>query len=458
MTIITVQIESHSIIPTNVIYLNKIMIKKLNLPLNNPIDLSFGNKTVHVFLGQSTNKGNLLRIPAHIGEQLHLPNGIQIHGEYKGNVLMLGPILGILVQNILYKQPKSPFGRLTAFAQEVSQKSSAKGVLTYFFSINDMNKKNNTINGWMLRNEKWISKPFPFPMVIYNRIPSRNYEKSILPIIDNLKQKHDFIFFNDHFLNKWDVAQILKPTMLKGIIPKTILYKGDQSIRELLTQFPVIYLKPTNGSLGLGIIRIEKKSELYVVRYARVQGPTTLNFKNFSSMLKYIKPRLSHRQYLVQQGLDLITLGNRPIDFRVLVQKNASGKWAVTSMVARIANDQHFVSNLAQGGTQGNVNETIKQAKPELTKIITRQSFKNYALLIAKYIEASSTGHFAELGIDLALDNKGKIWLLEVNAKPSKTDEPKENSEPRPSVTRLINYVIYASGFHVQKNIKRRLR
>ena len=53
----------------------------------------------------------------------------------------------------------------------------------------------------------------------------------------------------------------------------------------------------------------------------------------------------------------------------------------------------------------------------------------------------------AELGIDLAIDVHGKIWLIEINSKPSKTDDTviNPNSHFRPSVLRLIDYVLYLS-------------
>ncbi|UUZ93293.1 YheC/YheD family protein [Paenibacillus sp. P25] len=68
---------------------------------------------------------------------------------------------------------------------------------------------------------------------------------------------------------------------------------------------------------------------------------------------------------------------------------------------------------------------------------------------IAKGIETQVPGHFAELGIDLALDTRGRVWLLEVNSKPSKDDNTplQAGKKMRPSVKRLVQYARFAAKF-----------
>jgi hypothetical protein len=69
-------------------------------------------------------------------------------------------------------------------------------------------------------------------------------------------------------------------------------------------------------------------------------------------------------------------------------------------------------------------------------------------LKIAKGIETQIPGHFAELGIDLAADAFGKVWLLEVNSKPSKEDTtPWNENKIRPSVTKVVRYAQFLAKF-----------
>ncbi|MNJ53594.1 Endospore coat-associated protein YheD [compost metagenome] len=70
------------------------------------------------------------------------------------------------------------------------------------------------------------------------------------------------------------------------------------------------------------------------------------------------------------------------------------------------------------------------------------------ALEIAQGIDKYIPAHFGELGIDLAVDTSGRIWLIEVNSKPSKNDNtPIGDSKIRPSVKQVIEYARYLSGF-----------
>jgi len=448
MATLTIQIEPQHLIPFNFIYTNNLVINRLGLPLGEPIELSFGSKKAYVYVRESPVKGNLIRIPSHIANNLLLPNGVKIRAKYHQSTgLKFGPLLGILVQNVQKNQPQTPFGKFTNFAIEVSEKSRAMGIIPYFFTADRISKNSDFISGWFYYNNKWEEGTFPIPSVIYNRISLRKEEEKLLPIIHKLQKQHPFVFFNNNFLNKWEVYQLLMQTATRQILPKTVKLQGIATLREILKRFSIVYLKPTNGALGNGIMRLEKTSDGYIVQSNRAQGPVSMNFKSLENLVKYLRPRIAGKTYLVQEGINLIKIDGRPIDFRILVQKNAKGNWDVTSMVARIANDKQFVSNLAQGGTISPVLETIRTASPELIKKVTRNDFKKYSIEIAKQIDTAATGLFAELGIDLALDVNGKIWLLEVNSKPSKTEDPKETNGSRPSVNRLIQYVHYVSGF-----------
>ena len=64
---------------------------------------------------------------------------------------------------------------------------------------------------------------------------------------------------------------------------------------------------------------------------------------------------------------------------------------------------------------------------------------KELSLLTAEALSKSSDGLLGELGVDLALDQNNKIWLLEVNSKPSKNFQG-TYSKFRPSVKYIVQY------------------
>src|SRR5690606_12499844 len=117
------------------------------------------------------------------------------------------------------------------------------------------------------------------------------------------------------------------------------------------------------------------------------------------------------RRYEIQQGLSLLTCKGRPVDFRALVQKNNKGKWSITSIVGRIAGPNHFVSNLARGGSLNSVRDVLIQSKlppNEIKRVQTK--LRTLALQLAEGIDQHIAHHFGELGIDLAVETSGKVW------------------------------------------------
>jgi glutathione synthase/RimK-type ligase-like ATP-grasp enzyme len=73
-----------------------------------------------------------------------------------------------------------------------------------------------------------------------------------------------------------------------------------------------------------------------------------------------------------------------------------------------------------------------------------RQHLKEIALEVANGIGMVSEGMYAELGIDLAIDQSGRPWIIEVNTKPSKNLDSAPCSSPiRPSAKAIILYCLY---------------
>lgn len=87
-------------------------------------------------------------------------------------------------------------------------------------------------------------------------------------------------------------------------------------------------------------------------------------------------------------------------------------------MIARTGNINSIVSNISRGGLaekgeiilKKHLNMTDKEA------FIRRNIMSNLSIAIAKSIEECGI-NCGNLGIDLGIDKKGKIWLIEVNNK-----------------------------------------
>ncbi|MBO8171894.1 MAG: YheC/YheD family protein [Bacillaceae bacterium] len=431
------------------VLINSATATRLQIPAMSDIQISFGScqTRAKVAIGETP----LFRISQRLSEQLAIPNGIQVHVRYEKSKkrLVLGPILGIMLSG-LSPRADMKFGKLTPFCREVVQTAKAKGIVAYVFSVEDINLDQPVLRGWIYRNHTWARTTLPYPDAVYNRLSSRSHEKkgTVQELVQGLKGKGSAIF-NEQFLNKWDVYESLSSVPgLSPFIPETMVYKGFYTIKTMLEKYPVIYVKPTNGAMGRGIYRISRRPGHFLCQYATMNGTVSRSFKSASALFQTLSPRISRIPYLVQQGLHLIKQRHKPVDIRALCQKNREGKWSVTSIVARTGGQQNIVSNVARGGNIVSVSQVLKQTvftgpRPSV------QTIRSTALKICNGLEKGMPGHYAELGIDLGVDTSGRIWLLEVNSKPSKTDDTLHpgHQGPRPSVVRMLDYALYLGGF-----------
>lgn len=363
----------------------------------------------------------------------------------------IGPLVGVLVAG-MSPGPEGPFGSITDFCREVIQTCRTRGGVGFVYTLSQVSAETNSVEGWTYRGGHWVKQTFPLPYCSYNRIGSRRTERKedTQGRLDILKQKGG-LFFNEQFLDKWLIHQKLTAnSSASRLLPHTVVYSGASSLQAMLNQHAYLYAKPSSGSLGHGIIRIARKNGEYICQYETVNGAATRRFKTFAALHTMLKPRLSKRTYLLQKGLHLIRSQGGIVDFRALVQKGRTGDWAITSIVGRTGARNSIVSNVARGGTMLPLSRSLAASTlPPSMRAAVAGTVRRQALAVARLFEQSIGGHYAELGIDIAVERSGRVWLLEVNSKPSKTNDAVASTTggPRPSVVRIVDYCFYRNGF-----------
>lgn len=423
------------------------------LPSGGTVTLQFGASR-HLVKVVSASHLDGLRIGEPLARKLGLHHGAQVGVRYKASsrTLVIGPLIGVLMSRVYTGSPDRPFGTNTAFCKELADTCQTYGAFVYFFTVEALPSGQSHIDGWTYHG-RWRKGGFPIPDVVYNRLTTRKLENSpsVQHFMKEVKSRHGTTVFNEKYLDKTDVFDALKKdSALVRYLPESHLFKNFQMLKSMTSRYSVVFLKPITGSLGKGIIRISRSAgQSYSCQTTSLNGTIRQTFPSVEALFSSISSKLKQRRYQIQQGLHLIEAGGRPVDFRALVQRNNQGAWGVTSVVARIAGSNHFVSNLARGGTLSRVKEAL--AKTSLTSLQQRTASANLrkaALDIAKGIETQVKGHFGELGVDLAVDTNGRVWLLEVNSKPSKNDgTPLAEGATRPSVKQTVLYARYLAGF-----------
>lgn len=433
-----------------IISISNEVLKKLNIPIDLPLLLHYSNHSVHVLCQPHHSKENVFYIDSQLANQLHIPNYTQLHLSYhpRKKELRVGPVFAILVSRVSKIRP--PFSDLNQFSEELMQVAKNRHVLAYVVSLPELLKDKSTITGWTYTNNMWKKRNFPYPQVLYNRIISRKVENSHLyhEFTKNLAAK-SVSLFNQTFLDKWEVYQKLNDDhKIIPYLPKTKLFQGPLTLKEMVHSYPVLFIKPVHGSMGRGIYRVSKTWNGFDLQYSSTQGQKRKHFSQLNHLYTFLASRIKSKRFIVQEGIPILHLHERPVDFRILMQKNKTGKWAVTSMVSRIGPINRFVSNIARGGEISRIITTLKKCCISQPHKIRRQLL-SIAKLSCESIEAHNPGLFAELGVDLAVTRSGKIYLLELNSKPSKSDNTVTlpNNKGRPSVHRLLDYTLFLTNY-----------
>ncbi|WP_239615159.1 YheC/YheD family endospore coat-associated protein [Cohnella mopanensis] len=450
---IDVQVISSGILSDDVLMLGESLMKQWKIPAQQHLALQFGSFRHSVTI-VPVPRFEGLRISQTLARRIGIFSGTPLRIQYKTTTrtLALGPLIGVMVSRDNPGQADKPFGDITMFCRELTDACRSQGAYVYFFTPKAIGSSLSSVEGWVY-TKSWNKMVLPAPDVVNNRLTSRKLENR--PIVQQFMReiKHRFgaHVFNEKFLDKSEVFEALKKdSSLQRYLPESHSLQNYTMLKSMCSRYSSVFLKPVRGSLGKGIIRLSRIGpENWQASYATVGGTKKQSYSSLVKLFSTIAAKMKTVRYLVQQGLNLIEIGGRPVDYRALTQKNASGKWVITSIVARTAGSHHFVSNLARGGTLSTVRESVAKSNlPVQFRGDASSRLSRAALDIARGVDTHIPAHFGELGIDLALDTMGRVWLLEVNSKPSKNDNtPLNEGKIRPSVRMLIQYARYISGF-----------
>ncbi|WP_219835997.1 YheC/YheD family protein [Paenibacillus sp. R14(2021)] len=356
------------------------------------------------------------------------------------------PVLGILTlylnDNGLLEE-KPIYASMTAAGKNL-------GLEVFVFTPADVNYSLNRIHAHMydLASKTWSRKWRSFPHMIYDRCRIQRSHRFVQ--LSHFRKKYGHLTFLNRVLrNKWTVYNTMrKEEKFRAHLPLTRMYEGQGDLTALIRKFPLVYLKPINGTGGRGILRIEKEqSGTYLIQgrdqSRRIVKPQRVAIAGIHGRLA--KWNLKGNRYLVQQGIQLKLPNGRVHDYRMLVQKNGSGEWEVTGCAGRIGANGSITSNLHGGGQAIKMKALMEEwIRNEDATQSVKQKAEELGVEIAAFLERSY-GRLCELALDLAIDRKGNIWLLEVNPKPSREVfiQAGERETYRRAIVKPLEYAVW---------------
>ncbi|MDY7221677.1 YheC/YheD family protein [Halalkalibacterium halodurans] len=377
----------------------------------------WGTLNAHRTMSWGHNKQPVARAKSDNGPQITLSS----YGD------RIGPLIGLLTsahKSHHFSGNKPLFSKL---AKEVAK----RGGCLVVFTPEDV--KESEIEGYCLKegSDQWIRATFPYPNMIYNKIPSRTEEnkRQTIRLLKQIRTRK-IPYFNPHFFNKWSMFEILsRDPFLRSFLPATRLFSGPSNLLDMLGNYKRIYLKPTNKSQGKGVFTLEAIDEKqYLMTTNRKQLHLT-----FPKLTDLLLPYTD--QLILQQAIRLRTYQDKPYDYRIHMHK-LWHRWHMTGIGVRLGKAGSITTHVPQGGSILSIDQLPAPPDEQVVKRIGKKA--------AMALERAYGPH-GECSLDIGEDQDGGLWLFEVNAKPMTFDEP---SIQRNIIQALTAIFFEWSGFH----------
>lgn len=220
---------------------------------------------------------------------------------------------------------------------------------------------------------------------------------------------------------------------LKSYVPKTLLF-SKENLATMFNSFNTVYFKPTTGSGGANIVKITRHNQTYTAKHRT----TSKTFSTQNDLYRWMKSLAGERSFILQKGIALAKTNGKPFDIRVMVQKTTEGTWTSTAIFCKVGRPGKVATNYNQGGHLQFITPTLTNAGYSKEKQDSIQSeLRRMGTSVAHVFSRHSKG-FRELGLDVAIDQQGRLWILEVNTRPQ--FYPLKNMSNKTLYNKILKY------------------
>lgn len=383
--------------------------KQKNILIQNKRFLRFGIQAMEIKLKTSSRiNENEVKLSVSMIESLRIPLSGRYEIRSEDNEILLGPYVGILAA-AKKKDLERSVHSLSNYLYDYQQ----IGGVVAAFSLEGIDPSKNTIDGYIFNPEtnKWDQGVYSCPAsvfkIIYIDKSWRNYFQTVL----------GNRIFNSYVFNKWEMYKWLSEIpQLKQYLPETTLYKNPQTLESFLELHKQIYVKPVNGSMGLGIYKVSKTGNNLIIDYDQDGVHHQFSLSNSFELAEFFRSQFKRKKYILQQAINMISSEGRKIDFRIVLTKNQAGVWKDLIMVAKYGKSGSTVTNIKSGGSAEIGEITLKKIFNLSDEEISqwRNKISLIVLEAVKSIEELGV-HCGNLGADIAIDEEKRIWIIEMN-------------------------------------------
>lgn len=278
------------------------------------------------------------------------------------------------------------------------------GGISYLFSPSSISNSNIEGALFLPNRNKWTSSTFPYPKVVYNRIPFREEEQTnefqhLITILQNKK----IPYFNSQFFYK-DKLFSLFDHKIYPFIPETIIPESKLHMMKFIQKHKRIYCKPSNLSQGEGI---------FTLTYFTTNTVIQRNMNNIETILHIddLYPTIIQNHYILQRAIRRSTYNGNPYDLRVLVHF-INHTFTISGIGVRLSKKQSITTHIRHGGTI--IPTDIIPINREIVQYIVQKCGEK---LQKEY------KNIYEFSLDIGIEDEN-YYLFEINSKPMIFDEP----------------------------------
>lgn len=353
----------------------------------------------------------VIRISNSVCNQLLVQTSLVYQIKIVDSCIIIGPIIGILLG--VHSQHYNP-KHMKKYSDRMGIYNKIGGLI-YAFSPKTVNWEKHQAFGlfYNIVTAEWEYGCFPLPEVIYRRDFHSNpkYIKRLTEITDGR-------LFNSYRFTKMEMYNYLsKQEKIKRYLPPTELSLNFEQVTKFVDRYRKVILKPVDLSRGRGICIIEKYDTFYQITDYRYKYPSTTVINSLSDFEQYFRLNQSFfSKYLIQKYLNLARINTSIFDIRVVMQKRKDKVWGCTGVECRVSKDSH-ITNISRGGYALTLQETLEKAFAKDCKEIAVE-IDTFCYEVCKEFDQMGH-HFAEFGLDIAVDENKDIWLIEANVFPS---------------------------------------
>jgi hypothetical protein len=385
--------------------------------------IAFGSKSIEVDFIPHPDENDRIVISREIQNALQFPSfNIPLHIFLDYQNLVFGPLVGIFTSGFT-SLPLQPIGERTLFFSKLLSVNKSVGVLPFLFGEQHIDWEQGTMTGYFFHDQTWQMVEVPFPNVIYDRLPNRRSENrpKLIKVRDRLQKEYLIPWYNPGFFNKLDIYdRLLQDATVANYLPETIPFTSFSEIETMLSMHGHVFIKPKNGSLGLGVHQIiyDKHTGDYFCRYQDHGSVNRLRkFPSLERLFSLVFVNQSLEKMLVQQGIYLLRNEARAVDFRVHTNKDDAGNWHVSAIAAKMAGHGSVTTHTRNGGDIKTIGEIFQTDECALYT----EKLSNAALLLSISLDQFVEGIIGEIGFDLGIDRNGEVWIFEANSKPGRS-------------------------------------